>query len=172
MYYVYLIKSIHSSNQKYIGHTDNLRERLETHNSGGSVYTKPYRPWELIMAIAFEDKLKAIAFEKYLKSGAGRAFSKKAFLVVQNNLRSHQMAFYAVHDLFNTQFHVLQSQIKSLTVMLSLCIVFICSIQKENVCLILKDIFGSSSLTACLINIIFYSPINFLLFISSSWWCF
>lgn len=79
MYYVYLIQSIPFTNQKYIGHTDNLRERLKTHNSGGSVYTKTYRPWKLVMAIAFEDKLKATAFEKYLKSGAGRAFAKRHF---------------------------------------------------------------------------------------------
>ena len=79
MFYVYLIKSISFPNQKYIGHTDNLKERLETHNSGGSIHTKQYRPWELIMFLGFKDKLKATAFEKYLKSGAGRAFAKKRF---------------------------------------------------------------------------------------------
>lgn len=79
MYYVYLIKSINFPDQKYIGHTDNLKERLETHNSGGSIHTKLYRPWQLVMFFGFEDKLKATAFEKYLKSGAGRAFAKKRF---------------------------------------------------------------------------------------------
>ncbi len=77
MYYVYLIKSINFPDRTYIGHTDNLSERLDTHNSGGSIYTKDARPWKIVMVLAFEDKLKATAFEKYLKSGAGRAFAKK-----------------------------------------------------------------------------------------------
>ena len=79
MFYVYLIKSVNSPNLKYIGHTDNLQERLETHNSGGSLYTKQVKPWKLVMFFAFDDKLKATAFEKYLKSGACRAFAKKRF---------------------------------------------------------------------------------------------
>lgn len=77
MIYVYLIKSINFPDQRYVGHTDNLKERLETHNSGGSIYTKQYRPWHLVTFLGFDDKLKATAFEKYLKSGAGRAFAKK-----------------------------------------------------------------------------------------------
>ncbi len=79
MFYVYLIKSINFPDQKYIGHTDNLKERLETHNSGGSLHTKTYRPWKLVMFFGFSNKLKATAFEKYLKSGAGRAFAQKRF---------------------------------------------------------------------------------------------
>ena len=79
MYFVYLIHSIKNPQITYIGHTDNFEERLETHNSGGSIYTKLDRPWELIMLLQFKDKLKATSFEKYLKSGAGRAFAKKRF---------------------------------------------------------------------------------------------
>lgn len=77
MYYVYLIKSLSNQNKTYIGHTTNLRQRLETHNSGGSVHTMPFKPWELIMFLGFKDKLKATAFEKYLKSGSGSAFARK-----------------------------------------------------------------------------------------------
>ncbi len=79
MYYVYLIKAINYPDQKYIGHTDNLKERLNTHNSGGSVHTKQCRPWKLVTFFGFEEKLKATAFEKYLKSGSGRAFANKRF---------------------------------------------------------------------------------------------
>ena len=77
MHYVYLIRSLSHPHQIYIGNTVNLKQRLETHNSGGSVYTMPYRPWELITFLGFKDKLKATAFEKYLKSGSGSAFAKK-----------------------------------------------------------------------------------------------
>jgi len=76
---VYLIQSINFPEQVYIGNTDNLEERLETHNSGGSIHTKTHRPWELIIFLGFKDKLKANAFERYLKSGSGRAFAQKRF---------------------------------------------------------------------------------------------
>ena len=79
MHYVYLIRSIKNPNQIYIGNTVNLKQRLETHNSGGSSYTMPHKPWELVMFLGFKDKLKATAFEKYLKSGSGGAFAKKRF---------------------------------------------------------------------------------------------
>lgn len=79
MHYVYLIKSVSSPNQTYVGNTVNLKQRLETHNSGGSIHTRLYRPWELVMFLGFKDKLRATAFEKYLKSGSGHAFAKKRF---------------------------------------------------------------------------------------------
>ncbi len=79
MFYVYLIKSISNPKKIYIGHTVNLKQRLETHNSGGSIFTKDDRPWKLVTFIGFDSKLKATAFEKYLKSGSGSAFAKKRF---------------------------------------------------------------------------------------------
>jgi len=79
MFYVYLLKSVNFPDQKYIGITDNLKERLETHNSGGSIYTKPYKPWKIEIYLAFQKEETAREFEKYLKSGAGRAFAKKRF---------------------------------------------------------------------------------------------
>jgi predicted GIY-YIG superfamily endonuclease len=78
-YYVYLIQSIQHPEIRYIGYTINLKERLSTHNSGGSVYTKKDRPWKLIMCSVFENIDCAKQFEKYLKSQSGRAFAKKRF---------------------------------------------------------------------------------------------
>lgn len=77
MYFVYFLRSINFPKQTYIGHTDNLKERLETHNSGGSIHTAQHRPWRLIMYLAFSEQQKAKDFEKYLKSQSGRAFAKK-----------------------------------------------------------------------------------------------
>jgi putative endonuclease len=48
VFYVYLIRSISFSDQVYVGITEDLKKRLETHNSGGSVHTAKYKPWELI----------------------------------------------------------------------------------------------------------------------------
>ena len=61
----------------YVGYTTNLKQRLATHNSGGSIHTAKYRPWELVMYLGFADKDKAASFEKYLKSQSGRAFMQK-----------------------------------------------------------------------------------------------
>lgn len=48
MYYVYLIKFIEFSEKFYVGYTTDLAQRLETHNSGGSIHTVKYMPWELV----------------------------------------------------------------------------------------------------------------------------
>lgn len=80
MYYVYIIKSIVCPDQIYIGYTISLEDRLEKHNSGGSIHTAKYKPWKLVVSIELTDESKAIAFEKYLKSGSGRAFIAKRFL--------------------------------------------------------------------------------------------
>jgi predicted GIY-YIG superfamily endonuclease len=77
MYYVYLIQSLLYPEKIYVGYTLNVEERLAQHNAGNSVYTAQYKPWKLIVWITFVNKSKAIAFEKYLKSGSGSAFAKK-----------------------------------------------------------------------------------------------
>jgi len=61
----------------YTGHTQNLKERLRRHNKGENTYTKYRLPVKLVFYAAFSDKYMAIAFEKYLKSGSGRAFAKR-----------------------------------------------------------------------------------------------
>jgi len=63
--------------KSYTGCTDNLKERVERHKNGHVPATKDRRPVSLISYTAFQDKYKAFGFEKYLKSGSGRAFIKK-----------------------------------------------------------------------------------------------
>ena len=79
MYYVYLIQSIKDPSKNYVGSTTDLTQRMEKHNSGASIYTSNFKPWKLITAICFNEKSKALAFEKYLKVGSGHAFAKKHF---------------------------------------------------------------------------------------------
>ena len=43
------------------------------------MHTVKYKPWKLVTYIAFYEKEKAIAFEKFLKSGTGRSFANKRF---------------------------------------------------------------------------------------------
>lgn len=78
MWYVYLLKC--SDGTTYTGYTANIDERLKRHRSKQVSYTKTRLPVELVTYIAFSDKYKALHFEKYLKSGSGKAFSNKRFL--------------------------------------------------------------------------------------------
>jgi putative endonuclease len=80
MYYVYLIQSIHFPEINYVGYSVNFDQRLETHNSGGSVHTAKYRPWRMVVHLTFAEESTAREFEKYLKSQSGRAFVRKRFL--------------------------------------------------------------------------------------------
>lgn len=77
MRFVYILRSLQRPGQRYIGITDDLKQRLRAHNAGESRHTAKFRPWKVEVFIAFADENKAIAFEKYLKTGAGWAFSLK-----------------------------------------------------------------------------------------------
>ena len=77
MKYVYLIQSISFPNRRYTGITSDLKNRLTAHNEGRSPHTSKYKPWKLVTYVAFANDEKAQEFEKYLKSGSGRALAKK-----------------------------------------------------------------------------------------------
>jgi putative endonuclease len=77
MHYVYLIKSQLRHDCRYVGYTDDLRQRMADHNSGRNPSTALHRPWCLQTYLAFATKLQALAFEHYLKSGSGHAFARK-----------------------------------------------------------------------------------------------
>ncbi len=79
MYYVYLLRSIKDPLKTYIGYTNNLEQRVQSHNAGSSIHTQKYRPWKLVMYLAFSSEEKALDFEKYIKIGLGHAFAKKHF---------------------------------------------------------------------------------------------
>lgn len=79
MFYVYYLKSQPFPNKTYIGFTSNLKQRLLDHNAGKSVYTKDFKPWILIGFLAFDQEAKALKFERYLKSNAGRIFLRRYF---------------------------------------------------------------------------------------------
>ena len=80
MYYVYILISERYPERYYIGITEDVIKRLSEHNKGDSVYTKKYLPWKLRSYIAFENKIRAEGFERYLKSGSGFAFLKRRLI--------------------------------------------------------------------------------------------
>jgi len=73
------LQSISYPNQRYVGIASNLQNRVEVHNEGGSTHTSKYKPWKIVTAICFDSDARAAAFERYLKSGSGRAFANKHF---------------------------------------------------------------------------------------------
>jgi predicted GIY-YIG superfamily endonuclease len=76
-FYVYLLQSKSSSDHYYVGFTEDLAQRLKEHNDGKLPNTARFRPRQIKSAHAFREKVRALAFEKYLKSASGRAFAKK-----------------------------------------------------------------------------------------------
>jgi len=75
--YVYLLRSVEHPEEVYSGLTDDLRKRLKVHNAGGSPHTSKFKPWKLVTYLAVSDEARAIAFERYLKTGSRRAFAAK-----------------------------------------------------------------------------------------------
>ena len=80
MTWVYLLRSLSDPECVYVGLTEYLEERVAQHNSTKETgYTSKYRPWKIEVAIRFADRVKAKAFETYLKSGSGHSFAKRHF---------------------------------------------------------------------------------------------
>ncbi len=67
-YYVYMLKSISSGTKKtYVGYTNNIKLRLEKHNTNkGAKSTKGHK-WLLIYNKKFKSKSEAMSYEFKLK---------------------------------------------------------------------------------------------------------
>ncbi len=76
MTYVYILESV-DGGHFYVGLTNDLKARLRDHNAGHVAHTSKFGPWRVKTYLAFDDYSRASAFEKYLKSGSGRAFALK-----------------------------------------------------------------------------------------------
>jgi predicted GIY-YIG superfamily endonuclease len=76
---VYVLESISEPARHYTGLSSNAVDRLAWHNAGLSTYTAKNRPWRMLVSIEFADAASALRFEKYLKTGSGRAFAKRHF---------------------------------------------------------------------------------------------
>ncbi|RJQ29971.1 GIY-YIG nuclease family protein [Candidatus Parcubacteria bacterium] len=87
MWYTYVLFSL-KSKRKYIGMTDDLRQRLSEHNSGiGGRFTKNNRPFKLIFYEAFLAKKDAVKQEEFYKTGYGREVLAQK---IKNSLESLQ----------------------------------------------------------------------------------
>lgn len=75
--FVYILKSERHAARYYTGVTSDVWARLATHNGGGCKHTSTGRPWIVDVVIEFADETRALAFERYLKSGSGNAFAQR-----------------------------------------------------------------------------------------------
>jgi len=78
-FYVYILCS-ETTNQIYIGQTNNLKKRLYEHNNPdyhGTLHTKRRKgPWKVAHHETYSTRQEAMAKEKWLKSGVGRRWIK------------------------------------------------------------------------------------------------
>ena len=75
IYYVYMLKSKSDKSITYVGYTNNLKKRINLHNSGkGAKFTRG-RKWELVYKEKYKSKKEAISREYYIKKN--RSLRKK-----------------------------------------------------------------------------------------------
>lgn len=77
--FVYVLTNADRDPSFYVGLSSDVRARLVDHNLGRCPHTASRRPWQLHVIIEFPDERRALRFERYLKSGSGRAFAKRHF---------------------------------------------------------------------------------------------
>ena len=77
--FVYILRSEQDPARHYVGVTSDVDARLDWHNHGPHGHTVDHRPWQAVLIIEFPSERQALRFEKYLKSGSGRAFATRHF---------------------------------------------------------------------------------------------
>jgi predicted GIY-YIG superfamily endonuclease len=75
--FVYVLRNHQTPPRYYTGLTSDVPKRCAQHNSGLCVHTAKYRPWSVDVVIEFADETRALALERYLKSGSGVAFAHR-----------------------------------------------------------------------------------------------
>jgi putative endonuclease len=72
-YFVYILQS-EKDGSYYIGHTADLKERIQRHNQGRSSYTKTKAPWRLIYQEEFHSRSEASKREREIKEKKNRIY--------------------------------------------------------------------------------------------------
>lgn len=76
---VYILRSDTDPDGNYVGLTSDVERRLDWHNGLGAGVIRHHRPWSLVVSIEFADATTAGRFDRYLKTGSGRAFATRHF---------------------------------------------------------------------------------------------
>ena len=83
---VYILRSSADPSRHYVGITNDMQVRLEWHNHGPCGHTVTGRPWVIVVAMEFPSEPDAVRFEKYLKAGSGRAFTKRCHFAMRQTV--------------------------------------------------------------------------------------
>jgi putative endonuclease len=75
--FVYVLRNSGKPARYYTGVTSDVSARLAHHNSGQCSHTAKHRPWAVDLVMEFGDQQRALAFERYLKSGSGVVFAQR-----------------------------------------------------------------------------------------------
>ena len=76
-WFVYILTNAETPPRYYTGHTSDVARRQAEHNAGSCIHTAKYRPWTIDVVIEFPEERRAVAFERYLKSGSGVTFAQR-----------------------------------------------------------------------------------------------
>ena len=86
MFFTYIIQSQYD-HSFYIGHSSDIKKRLEYHNQGLSKYTSKKVPWELVYIEIFQTKKDANRRELFLKKQRNRTFYERLISSDSNEIR-------------------------------------------------------------------------------------
>ena len=75
-YQIYILKSL-TKGRHYIGHAENLNQRLVQHNTGQVRATKYGIPWKIIYTESYQTRAEAFRREKEIKSYKGGILFKR-----------------------------------------------------------------------------------------------
>ncbi|MBC7695968.1 MAG: GIY-YIG nuclease family protein [Burkholderiales bacterium] len=73
MFYIYIIYS-NAVDKYYVGQTENIEDRLVSHNSAISTYTSITKDWILVYTESFETRNEAICRENDIKRKKSRRY--------------------------------------------------------------------------------------------------
>lgn len=77
--FVYVLQSLSQPDRQFVESATHVPTRVATHNAGHSPLTASSRPWRLVVVVQFATEGAALRFEKFLKTGAGRALVRQYF---------------------------------------------------------------------------------------------
>ena len=76
MFFVYILQSMRL-NIFYVGHTDDLTQRIREHQTGRSRFTASRGPWKLIYIEVFSTRSEAMKRERKIKSRKSRRYIER-----------------------------------------------------------------------------------------------
>jgi putative endonuclease len=76
MFFTYILYSA-TINKYYVGQTDNIENRLRSHHSGISPYTKIANDWQLVYSESFQTRKEAIQRENEIKRKKSRLYIER-----------------------------------------------------------------------------------------------